>query len=150
MCTKNVTATSVNNGCCNHHIIGISGWKQKRPAIYQSTAAATLQMVHPDETQDERTQATGPRDLSWTSKEWFQWAQTLHLSIQRKALIPLTWNAWFSLINNNILMFQLPGLYCKELLYILQPPHHTPATPCLWNSFSALSEMLWPGLESTE
>ena len=48
------------------------------------------------------------------SKAWFQWAQALHLSVHRKALILLTWDVWFSLINSNRLLFQLPGLCCKN------------------------------------
>ena len=37
----------------------------------------------------------------------------LHLPIQRKALNSLTWDIWFSLINNNLFMFRLPALCYK-------------------------------------
>ena len=36
-----------------------------------------------------------------------------HLPIHRKALNSLTWNIWFSLINNNLLMSRLPALCYK-------------------------------------
>ena len=38
----------------------------------------------------------------------------LHLPIHRKELNSLTWGIWFSLINSNLLMFQLPGVCCKK------------------------------------
>ena len=36
-------------------------------------------MVHPEETQDEKAQDTGPRQLRCISKGWFQWARLLRL-----------------------------------------------------------------------
>ena len=55
---------------------------------------------------------------SWDAYERsdFSKPRLWHLHIHRKVL----YDIWFSLINNNILMFKLPALYCK-LLY-----HHTP------------------------
>ena len=44
------------------------------------------------------------------------------LFIHRKALILLTWDVWFSLNNSNYLLFQLPGLCCKNS-YIYWPLH---------------------------
>ena len=48
----------------------------------------------------------------------------LYLPTHRKALNSLTWDIWFSLINNNLLMFRLPALVTKLLysLYNLDPP----------------------------
>ena len=66
-------------------------------------------------------QDSGPRKLRCIHKEWFQWTQTLRLHIYRKAPSSLTWDIWFSLINGNLLMFQLPALCCKKLWYILAP-----------------------------
>ena len=37
----------------------------------------------------------------------------LHFPIHRKELNSLTWDIWFSLSNNNLLMFRLPALCCK-------------------------------------
>ena len=41
-------------------------------------------------------------------------ARLLCLPIRRKVLSSLTWDIWFSLIINNLLMFRLPGLCCKS------------------------------------
>ena len=38
----------------------------------------------------------------------------LHLPIHRKTLNSWTWDVWFSLINSNLLKFQVPGLCCKD------------------------------------
>ena len=53
---------------------------------------------------------------SWGTYQWNDFKETrlLHLHIHRKALSTLTWDVWFSLINSKLLMFQLPGLCCKN------------------------------------
>ena len=61
-----------------------------------------------------KSQNVGPRQLRCMWKEWFQ-----YLPIQRKMLNPLTWDIWFSLNNNNLLMFRL---LCGKLLTPLHPP----------------------------
>ena len=66
--------------------------------------------VHPQETQDEKAQDTGTRELRCIITE----PRLLHLPIHRKVLNSLTWGIWFSLINSNLLMSWLPGLYCKN------------------------------------
>ena len=38
---------------------------------------------------------------------------TLAHPLQPPALNSLAWDIWFSLINNNLLMFRLPGFCCK-------------------------------------
>ena len=65
----------------------------------------------------------------------------LHLPVNRKVLNSLPWVIWFSLINNNLLMF-LSALCCNNL-YILAP-----LLPSQ-RSFSELSEMLSPRLQSS-
>ena len=72
----------------------------------------------------------------------FSEPRLLHLPIHTKALNSLTWEAWFSLINNNVLLFRLSALCCK-LLYNLTPPYSPPP----WSSFSMLFAMLSPGYE---
>lgn len=67
-----------------------------------------------------------PRQLRCISKKWFQWAQTLHLPIDRKVLNSLTEVSGFLLANNNILMFW-PLAFIIKLLYI-------PAPPCLFGA----------------
>ena len=43
----------------------------------------------------------------------FSEPRLLHLAIYRKALNSLTWDIWFSLTNNNLLLLRLPALCCK-------------------------------------
>ena len=52
---------------------------------------------------------------SWDAYERndFSEPRLSHLSLPRKSLNSLTWDIWFSLINNNCLMFKLPAPYCK-------------------------------------
>ena len=64
----------------------------------------------------------------------------LHFPIHRRALDPLIWEIWFSLINSNLLILRLPAP-CYKLLYSLAPP-----LP-LGISFLGSPEMLSPGLE---
>ena len=45
-----------------------------------------------------------------------------YLPINRKALNSLIWDIWFSLANNNLLMFRLPAPCCKVLYNWLFPP----------------------------
>ena len=52
---------------------------------------------------------TGPR---WVRNDISE-SRLVHLPICRKALNPLTWEIWFSLINDNILTLRLPALCCK-------------------------------------
>ena len=46
-----------------------------------------------------------------------------HLPIHRKALNSLAWDIWFSLTNNNHLMFKPLALCCKLLYNLTSPPH---------------------------
>ena len=91
-----------------------------------------------------KAQDRGPKELRYTSKEWFQWAQTSHLPIHRKALDSLTWYIWFRLVYSNCLMFPLSGIHCKKT------PKYPGSSPSLllWNIFSGLAEMLPPGIKS--
>ena len=52
---------------------------------------------------------------SWDAYERndFSEPRLSHLSLPRKSLNSLIWDIWFSLINNNCLMFRLPAPYCK-------------------------------------
>ena len=66
---------------------------------------------------------------SWDAYERnnFSEPRSLHLPIHRKALNSVTWDIWFSLVINNLLIFRLPAFYCK-LLYNLSPSL-TPTSP---------------------
>ena len=54
---------------------GNSRFKQDAWHIAVTTGATLI--THPEETQDEKAQDTGPRQLRCTAKEWFQSVQTL-------------------------------------------------------------------------
>ena len=60
---------------------------------------------------------------SWKALERndFREPRFSHLPVHRKALNSLTWDIWFSLINNNLLKFRLP-VPCCQFLYNLTPP----------------------------
>ena len=61
---------------------------------------------------------------SWDAYERNDFSEPtlLHFSPTHKRVLNLiTWDIWFSLIDNNILMFRLPALCCK-LLHNLIPP----------------------------
>jgi len=59
----------------------------------------------------------------------------LHLLIHRYALNPVIWDAWFSLINSNLLVYHLPGFAAKAPIY-------PGSTLILWSSPSEWSETL--------
>ena len=143
----------------------ISKQRMSQPSVI----AANL-MVSPEGTRDgnkeclqsssHQTAAT-PSSAAWRNSGWentgywpqiaevyvhqrndFSELRLLHLPTHKKALNSLTWDIWFSLINNNLLTFQLPALCCKNS-YISWLP------PCLLRTvFSTLSKMLSPGLKS--
>jgi len=58
----------------------------------------------------------------------------LHLPIHRNALNSLTWEVWFSLTNNNLLMSWLPCLCFKNSF--------GSCSSLVWSSLSELSEIL--------
>ena len=142
-------AISVNIGCCSHHVITLQlpqMWPLRELRIETGCPPSSHQplqpppTVHPEETQDGKTQDSGPRELRCISKEWFQWA---HLPIHRKALNSLTWDVSFSLINSNLLKFPIPGLCCNNSYIILAPPWP------LWSRPSELTERLHSRLKSS-
>ena len=71
----------------------------------------------------------------------FSEPRLLHLPRQRKALNSLPWEIWFSLFNNNFLMFPItcPSLQNSYISWLLPSPP--------WSSFSEPSETLSPGLQ---
>ena len=53
----------------------------------------------------------------------FSEPRLLHLPIHRKVPNSLTWDIWFSLIYQNLLMFRLLALCCKAPVHHGFPPH---------------------------
>ena len=66
----------------------------------------------------EKHRILAPDNWDACERNDFSEPRLLHLLIHTKALNSLTWDVWFSLTNNNFLMFRLPALCCK-LLYKL-------------------------------
>ena len=94
----------------------------------------------------EKSQGTGPSSWDAYERNDFTEPRLLHLPIQRKEPNSLTWNIWFSLIHNNLLMFRLPVL-CYKLLFNLTPPP-SPTPGVLRAVLSGLFEILPPRLKS--
>ena len=114
------------------------------PFARLSATAATPQTVHPEGTQDEKNRTLALDSWGANQRNDFSEPRLLHLPIHRKALDSLTWDVWFSLINSNLLMFQLPGFFLQKLLCVLAPPLPLQSSPF------ERSERLPPGLESSE
>ena len=117
---------------------GNSGWWQMGCLLPSPQPLQPPPRVQPEGTQNGKEQDTGLRELRCISKEWFQWAQILHLPIHRKALHSLTWDVWFSLINSHLLVFWPPGL-CYKNSYVswLHPAFHLQShLPVIWDAGS--------------
>ena len=145
-------AISVNKGYCSikpsHYSLpdgepwGNSGWKQDVCHLAVNCCR------HPPWCALRRLRMRKRRTLapdSWGAyqRNYFSEPRFLHLPICRKVLNTLTWDIWFSLINNNLLMFWLPGLCCKSFYIFCFP------SLLLQSSLSVLSEMQCPGLKSS-
>ena len=90
----------------------------------------------------ERSRILAPGSWGTYQRDEFNEPSLLHLPIHRKVLNLLTWDIWFSLINSTLLMFQLPGLHCKNSYISWLPPYLFIAVP------QGYSEKLSPGLEA--
>ena len=108
------------------------------PFARLSATAATPQTVHPEGTQDEKNRTLALDSWDANQRNDFSEPRLLHLPIHRKALDSLTWDVWFSLINSNLLMFQLPGFFfCKNsfvswlLPYLFRAVHLSDLRGCL-------------------
>jgi len=128
MRNKILLGLSINKGCHSHQGLqppaGGAGepWGElrKETCHFSSHQTAATPKVSPKEIQDVKTLVTSPRYLRCISKEWFRWAQTLHLPIQRKVLNSLTWAIQFSFISINLL-FLLPAPPCTTPIYPSSP-----------------------------
>ena len=97
-----------------------------------------LPTVSPQETQDGKTQDSGPRKLRYRSKEWFQWAWTLAPFQTKKSTEFLTLG--YLVLAYSPLLTQ--WLCCKASVQLVSPT-------CLLRAvFSGSLEMLPPGLKS--
>jgi len=136
-------AISVNKACCSHqHHITLQPaqqWARRESGRAKALQPPQQRIPRPLRMRNHRILA---QIAKAHTKEWFQSAQNLHLPIHRKAPNSLTWHLWFSLINNDLLMFYL--IFCCKIPHISWYP---PPPQPLWNSLSALSEMLCPRLE---
>ena len=75
--------------------------------------------VSPEETQDVKNKgywALIIAEVQVHTKGVISASPESHLPIYRKLLTSLTWDIWFSLINNNFLTFRLPAHCCKTFI----------------------------------
>ena len=129
-------AISVNKACRSHqHYITLPPAQQWAPR--ESGRAKALQSLKQRILRPLRMRGHGilAQIAKAHTKEWFQWAPNLHLPIHRKAPNSLTWHLWFSLINNDLLMFWLFDFLLQNPPYILVS---TPAPASLEQSLSVI------------
>ena len=120
-------AISVNKGGLSHQQLqppqwragepwGNSGRKEYLPSIIAAIRLQSPPAVSPEETQDVKTQDTGPRQLGCIPEEWFQWARTLastHTAMQCK---PPPW------LTGGAIAYQWsPGFHHFPVSLILHP-----------------------------
>lgn len=75
--SKLLPSMSVNIGCCSQQAITLSlpGWTVNPKGTQDgnnSSCCIHLLPMHSEETPDEKARDTGPRELRYTAKEWFQ------------------------------------------------------------------------------
>ena len=85
-----------------------TGCRPSRPQLLQPPPWCTSSGLRMGK---HRTQA--PESWGADQRNDFSQPRLLHLPIHRKLLNSLTSDSWLSLINSHLLMFQLPGLFCK-------------------------------------
>ena len=88
--------------------------KERIPAIWEpSDCSHSLQRWALRKLRVWKHRILAPDSWGAYQRNDFSEPRLLHLPIHRKALNSLTWDIWFPLINNNLLMFRLPALSCK-------------------------------------
>lgn len=105
---KMLPAISISKGCCGHQAFSHSSHPQWCALRGYRTEKSKM-LALGSQGAYQRIDFNEPR--------------LLPLPILRKMLNSLTWDAWFSLINSNLLMFWLPGVFFLQNSYILQKTH---------------------------
>ena len=102
--------------------------------------------MHPEETPMRKHRILAPESGMAYQKHDFKEPRCLYLPLHRKAPNSLRRDVWFSFVNSNPLMFQLPGLLLQKLIY-----PSSPIRPCFLETvFSACLRCCVPGLKSSE
>ena len=114
--------------------------KEYLPSSSHQTAATPFGEPH-GSSGCEKHRILAPDSWDAYQRNNFSEPRLLHLPIYRKALNSFTWDVWFSLISNNLLMFRLPVLCCKTSVL----PGFSPRL--LWAVLLGLLELLSPRLE---
>ena len=96
--------------------------RNRLPAIKSAASAATPQRCALRELGMRSHRTPAPGGWGAHQRNDFSEPRLLHLPIHRKALNSLTWSIWLPLVNNNLLMFRLPGLCCKNSYIPWLPP----------------------------
>ena len=110
----------------NHHILAAlmespegTQDRNRMPTISQSTAAST---PNGDIRERRKDRILAPHSWGTYGRNSFNEPRLFPLPIHRKALKSFTWYVWVSLIDGNLLMFQLSGFLLLKPLPILVPP----------------------------
>ena len=88
--------------------------RNRMPAIKPPATVATPQQCTLRRLRMRKHKILAPYSWGAYQRNDFSEPRLLHLPIHRKVLNSLTWDAWFSLINSNLLMFRLLGVCCKS------------------------------------
>ena len=109
-------AISIHKECQSHQRLqpsNMSQWALRKLRAEKNIcylAAIRLQplpAVSPEETQMWKYRILAPNGWGAYQRNYFSEPRLLHLPIHRKALNSLTWDVWFSLINNNLFFFNV-------------------------------------------
>ena len=107
--TKILPAISVNKGCCGRQASTLQPRQEpcrnsgRRQRSFPLPSPSSSQLLQPRwqstlEPHDGKTRGISPRELRYTWKEWFPWAQTLALSLTYKQKGAKFLNLWWCLV----------------------------------------------------
>ena len=87
--------------------------RKKNTCHVAATRLQSLPTVSPKGAHDVKDIGYWPHSWDACERSDFREPRLLHIPTHRKVLKPLTWDVWFSLTNDDLLMFRLPVLCCK-------------------------------------
>ena len=119
-----------------HEFLSLENTQEKQCLLTGSHwASGTLCCEHWAQENVERCKIIVSESWEGYERNDFSKPRLLHPPIHRKALNSLTWDIWFSLINNNLLMFRLPAPCCKTSSQSdWQRPHPNSSLRVTWDA----------------